>query len=194
MSADKQNWRTRAAKRLRKPKPSIVSNLPPTELQDLFGVSSKPPKKRRIHALGRSFACALHGFFRAVKTERNLRIHLTAVWFVSWSAWLANLPRTSCALLVLCFAMVMTAELLNTAMEYLCDKTADGFNQFIRDAKDTAAAAVLVCAVGAAVVGVLLFTQNDAYLSVWRAVTAHWWGMPCAVAQGVLATAWVMRT
>jgi diacylglycerol kinase (ATP) len=50
---------------------------------------------------------------------------------------------------------VWFAELLNTAFEYLCDVVASDFHHSVEKAKDIAAGAVLVCAIGAAVVGTL---------------------------------------
>jgi diacylglycerol kinase len=51
----------------------------------------------------------------------------------------------------------MAAEALNTALELVVDGISPDWHALARDAKDTAAAAVLVCSVGAAVVGLLVF-------------------------------------
>jgi len=74
---------------------------------------------------------------------------LLAWWFgVSDMEWIA---------LVLAIALVMGAEAMNTALEYVVDLASPDWHALARDAKDVAAAAVLVCSVGAAVVGAVVF-------------------------------------
>lgn len=189
------NWRQSASRRLRRKKKreSIVSNLPSTEWQGLFDVQPKPQKKHPVHDLLRSFSCALRGIQRAVKSERNLRIHTVAVGYTVAAGVLGQFSLTSWALVLLCFALVIGAELFNTSIEYLCNKTAPGFDQFIRDAKDTAAAAVLVCAMVSVVVGVLLLLQNHTYRIIWHTLTAHIWAFPALLIGTILAVRWCMR-
>ncbi len=189
------NWRQSAGKRLRRKKKreSIVSNLPSTEWQDLFDVQPKPQKKQPVHDLLRSFSCALRGIQRAVKSERNLRIHTVAVGYTVLAGVLGQFSLTSWALVLLCFALVIGAELFNTSIEYLCNKTAPGFDQFIRDAKDTAAAAVLVCAVISVIVGMLLLLQNHTYLIIWQALVGHIWSLPALLISMIFTVRWCVR-
>ena len=58
---------------------------------------------------------------------------------------------------LLAIALVMGAEALNTALEYVVDLASPEWHALARDAKDVAAAAVLVCSTGAAVVGLVVF-------------------------------------
>jgi len=67
---------------------------------------------------------------------------------VSWLEWVA---------LTLAIALVMGAEALNTALEYVVDLASPEWHPLARDAKDVAAGAVLLCSVGAAVVGLVVF-------------------------------------
>ena len=64
-----------------------------------------------------------------------------------------------CAIAV-AIAMVWTAEALNTAFEFLCDVASPEFHPLIQKAKDVAAAAVLLSAVGAAVIGLIVFVPH----------------------------------
>jgi diacylglycerol kinase len=59
--------------------------------------------------------------------------------------------------LVLCIALVLVAELLNTAIEYLCDALHPDLHPEIGRAKDVAAGAVLIAALAAMTVGAILF-------------------------------------
>jgi diacylglycerol kinase len=63
-------------------------------------------------------------------------------------------------ILILCVAVVLAAELFNTALEHLGRAVTDQENEHVRDALDTAAGAVLVAAVGAAVVGSVIFAHR----------------------------------
>lgn len=119
-----------------------------------------------IRNLARSFFWAGRGFLLAVRRERNLRIHLTAVFYVSFAALLAGLPRQEWAILVLCFGMVPAAELINTALEQACDAITEEQNRKICAAKDVAAAGVLVAALASIGVAVCIFGRG----SIWNAI------------------------
>ena len=101
---------------------------------------------KEIRKLSQSFRCAFRGIAQCAQTERNFRIHLSAAVYVGLFALIGRLPMAQCAILCLCFALMLGAELMNTAIERLCDRHARGYDEAVRDAKDIAAGAVLVCA------------------------------------------------
>jgi len=68
-----------------------------------------------------------------------------------------GLSRAEWCWIVLAIVGVWMAEALNTAFEFLCDVASPQFHPMVKHAKDVAAGAVLLCAVGAAIVGVLVF-------------------------------------
>lgn len=117
---------------------------------------------KEIRKLSQSFRYAIRGVRLCIRTERNFRIHLCAAGYVTVGAVLGRLDGPSCALLCLCFGLMLAAELLNTAIERLCDRDARGYDSLVRDAKDIAAAAVFVCALFCVAVGGLLFLRGDA--------------------------------
>ena len=89
---------------------------------------------------GFAYAAAgiIHGF-----TERNFRVHICAVGFVTWFAVrFYGLSRAEWAVLLLTFAAVISAELFNTSIERLCDKVSPEKDEHIKRSKDTAAGAV----------------------------------------------------
>ncbi len=110
-----------------------------------------------LRGLPRSFQCAFHGLLCAMRTERNLRIHLTATVYVTAFGLLAGLEGWGWAAVLLCFGAVIAAELFNTALECLCDAVSPEQNPKIGAAKDTAAGAVLVLAIVALCVGAAVF-------------------------------------
>lgn len=112
---------------------------------------------KQIRKLSQSFKYALRGINQCIRTERNFRIHLCAAIYVAAFALMGKLAQAQCAILCLCFAMMMGAELINTAIERLCDRDARGYDGAVRDAKDIAAGAVFLCALFCVIVGAMFF-------------------------------------
>ena len=125
----------------------------------------KTKGKRRT--LADSFGDAARGVLYAVKTERNMRIHVTTAVYVLFFSRFLGVTRGEYAALLLAVALVITAEGFNTAIEMLCDFAQKSYNRFIGRTKDIAAGAVLVSAVFAAFVGVTV---------LWR--PAELWALP----------------
>ena len=71
---------------------------------------------------------------------------MTAAFYVILFGVFGGVSMTEAAILCICFGLTMGAELLNTAIERLCDKQASGYDGMVRNAKDIAAAGVFVCA------------------------------------------------
>ncbi len=119
-----------------------------------------------------SFTCALRGMRRALQSERNLRIHLLAAGVVCALAGLSGVEPWAWAALILCSALVVGAELFNTAIEVLADRVESKKNALIRDAKDVAAGAVLCCAIGAVVVACVVFLRAEVLATLSRRLPA----------------------
>ncbi len=104
----------------------------------------------------RSFRYAGAGLGNAVKTQRNLRFHLCAAVFAHWLGLLAGLEKGEMALISLCCGLVIGLELVNTAIEAVCDRVSLEEDPLIGAAKDAAAGAVLAAAVFAVLVALWL--------------------------------------
>lgn len=131
----------------------------------------------KIGRLRHSFLCAIRGILYCVGNERNLRIHITAALYVSALAALGGIEPLGCALLALCFGVMISAELMNTAIERLGDRASPDFDRFVRDAKDVAAGGVLVCALACVVVGYILFIPSGALQTAFAALFEKIWRM-----------------
>jgi diacylglycerol kinase len=115
-------------------------------------------KAERTANLVESFFHAFRGFWFAFRSERNLRIHVVMAIIVAGVAACLRVDAAGWAMLTLAVGIVITAELINTALERLVDiATNNEFHRVARDAKDTAAAAVLVTAIMAAAIGGFVF-------------------------------------
>jgi diacylglycerol kinase len=65
----------------------------------------------------------------------------------------------------LCIALVLALEAVNSAIEYLADKISPEQDPLIGKAKDIAAGAVLIAAIGAAIIGSLIFIPK--LIALW---------------------------
>lgn len=99
-----------------------------------------------------SFRFAAHGFMSALKSQRNMKIHVLCGLGVCLFMMHCPLVLAERIMLFLCIALVLAAELLNTAIEACVDLCSPHFHHLAKKAKDTAAAAVLVLSITAALV------------------------------------------
>jgi len=104
-----------------------------------------------------SFRCAFRGVWTILVSQHNARIHLLATVCACSLGLLIRISLLEWCAIVIAIAMVWTAEALNTALEFLCDVASPEFHPLVQKAKDVAAAAVLCSAIGAAVIGLLVF-------------------------------------
>lgn len=105
----------------------------------------------------KSFKHAADGIITACREERNIRFHIAAVLSVFVFAAFYGLSRAEWAILVLTVISVISAELVNTAIERAVDTATEDIKLSAKIAKDAAAGAVLIAAAGAVCVGVCLF-------------------------------------
>lgn len=121
-----------------------------------------PSRARRVDVRRTlySFRHAGRGLAWALSSQANLRVHVIIAVLVLVAAVLFRFSAIEFVALVLCFAIVIAAELFNTALEVIIDYAWPERHPMIGRAKDVAAAAVLVAAAGAALVGALLFARH----------------------------------
>lgn len=106
----------------------------------------------------KSFGYAWKGIKSFISKEPNAWIHCTAIVFVAIAGFGFGITRTEWLIVILCFGMVLAAEGFNTAIERLVNLVSPEHNPMAGDVKDIAAGAVLICAVAAAIAGVIIFT------------------------------------
>ncbi len=105
----------------------------------------------------KSFGFALNGILYAVKTQGNFKLHLAAATIVVFAGCYFNLASTDWLWLILAMGLVLMAELFNTALEILVDFISPTYHKKAGLVKDTAAAAVLIAAITAALIGLIIF-------------------------------------
>jgi diacylglycerol kinase len=105
----------------------------------------------------RKFADAERGVVVGVSGERSFTVHLALAGAVVLAAAVLRVSLVEWGLLALAIAMVLGAELFNCALERLARAVTEESNEYVRDALDLAAGAVLMLALGAAATGLLVF-------------------------------------
>lgn len=136
--------------------------------------------KNKRGGFWRGFCWALRGVWQCIKTERNFRFHLTVTAYVLAFTPCFSLSRVEWAVLCLTIGAVLCAELLNSAIERVVDRISTEPHPLSGAAKDLSAAAVLVLAIAAAVVGLILFLKPDVWLAIFKRWQTEWW-QPCAL-------------
>ncbi len=104
----------------------------------------------------RSFTFAFVGIWTMLKTQHNARVHACATVAVVVAGVIFGVSAAEWCWLVLAIMAVWTAEALNTAFEFLADVASPDFHPLVKHAKDVAAGAVLISAIGAVVIGLLI--------------------------------------
>jgi diacylglycerol kinase (ATP) len=112
----------------------------------------------------RSFRCALQGIGVMLRTQHNAWIHAAATVVVGVAGVAFGLSVSEWCWIVLAIVAVWTAEALNTAFELLTDVASPTFHPIAGKAKDVAAGAVLISAVGSIVIAALIFGPR---LAAW---------------------------
>ena len=116
--------------------------------------------KVKTKKLINSFKYAGEGIVSSFKTERNMKIHIFIMLVVILAGILLELSAIEWIICVLLFAIVISAELFNTAIETIVDMVSPEKNEKAKLAKDVSAGAVLVVAIGAAMVGLVIFVPK----------------------------------
>lgn len=104
----------------------------------------------------RSFRHAISGWWFVISTQRNAWIHTTATTLVLLLASWLKLPARDWAVLLLAIGLVWIAEFLNTALEAVVDLASPQKHPLAKVGKDVGAAAVLISALVAVLVGLLI--------------------------------------
>jgi diacylglycerol kinase len=117
----------------------------------------KPVPPFTLAARGKSFRYAAQGIVFMLKTQHNAWLHLLATLFVTGLGLYFQVTANEWRWLIVAMVLVWSAEAFNTAVEYVCDVVSPDYAEAVKHAKDIAAGAVLICAVGAVLIGGVTF-------------------------------------
>ncbi|MDO8998971.1 MAG: diacylglycerol kinase family protein [Bacteroidota bacterium] len=109
--------------------------------------------KDRINAFGYAFS----GCVQALKTEKNLQLQLMISVLVIFAGVYFSIKVNEWLIVSACIAFVTSLELINSAIEKLCDLYSKEQNPTIKYIKDVSAAAVLVASIFTVLAGSFVF-------------------------------------
>ena len=148
----------------------------------------------------RSFHHAFEGIIYATRTQPNMRVHFIIALLVLLATLVLRLDRLYVIATVTLIALVLSLELMNTAIESIVDLLTVAHHPLAKTAKDAAAGAVLIAAVGSALAAYLIFYQGimsggSRVFAAVQAVPANVALIAIAVAAiaTIFAKAWVGR-
>lgn len=118
---------------------------------------NKKAERFSIRKRIKSFGYALNGLKILISEEHNSRIHLIAAITAIILGFLLKISANEWLAVIFAIGMVVSFELINSAIEKLADFVSPDKNEIIKKTKDMAAAAVLVSAIAAGVIGMIVF-------------------------------------
>lgn len=108
----------------------------------------------------KSFKYAFEGIFKGIKEEQNMKIHIVIMILVIIFGILFKISKIEWIICIALFGLVISMELINTAIENTVDLITKEKNEQAKIAKDVAAGAVLVSAIAAATIGLMIFVPK----------------------------------
>jgi diacylglycerol kinase (ATP) len=107
-----------------------------------------------------SFNAAVEGFIYVLKTERNMRVHFLAAFFIILLGVYLSFSSYEILILTTTITLVLSAEMINTALEHIVDMIKSDVHPIARLVKDIGAGVVLLTAINAVIVGYALFARK----------------------------------
>ena len=108
----------------------------------------------------KGFVYAFNGIAYAFRTQVNMRFHVFAGLLVVGTGFYFHITSSEWAMIAIAIGLVISAELFNTALESLTDLATQEIHPLAKISKDCAAAAVLVCAILAVILGGIIFIPH----------------------------------
>lgn len=123
-------------------------------------IEQEKTKKKSFKRFIHSFKYPISGLRYAYKNEQNLTFHLFMTIIVVIAGFVLKVTKVEWAILILTIGLVIASELINTAFEAAVDLVTQEYHPLAKVCKDTAAAAVLVFAICAVIVGLIIFIPH----------------------------------
>jgi undecaprenol kinase len=109
------------------------------------------------HSLFKSFECSAKGVARVALTQRSFRIQLLIFALVIIAGFIFHISNTEWLFVILISGMVLSLEMINTALEYIIDLVTEEYRVHVKHIKDITAGAVLISSLIALIGGLIIF-------------------------------------
>jgi undecaprenol kinase/diacylglycerol kinase (ATP) len=117
----------------------------------------KPMHSSNTHSLSQAFYCAFKGLQNFFFHERNGKIQLFIGCITVAAAFILHISSLEWVAILLCIGLVLSLEMLNSAIEKLCDLIHKDFHPVIKIVKDVSAASVLWSSIISAAIASIIF-------------------------------------
>ena len=115
----------------------------------------------------KSLKFALNGILYVIKNERNMRFHMVVSVYVFEFSLFFSMNIWKYIILILVISSIIILEMLNSSLENLIDLCSKEYNTSAKIAKDIAAGAVLIMCFASVIIGLIFFTELEAYVKIW---------------------------
>jgi diacylglycerol kinase len=105
----------------------------------------------------KSFKYAIEGLIYSIKFNRNFKTHLLAALIVIVASVFFHVKASEAEILGVLILLVILSEMINSSIEEMTDLITREHREEAKIAKDVAAGMVFVAAIGAAIIGVIIF-------------------------------------
>ena len=112
------------------------------------------------HSWIAKFHYAFRGLGLGLREQNSFLVHAPIAVAVLLAAMLFRVTQAEWCILTLCIIVVCSAEMFNSALEHMAKAVSREYREELRDSLDTAAAAVLVAALGSVVIGAIIFAPR----------------------------------
>jgi diacylglycerol kinase len=103
------------------------------------------------------FIHAADGIIYVFRNEQNFKIHFVAAILVITAGFLCNINTTEWLFIIVAITIVTALELINSAIEYLCNFVNPSLHEKIKRIKDASAGAVLIASIGSLIMALVIF-------------------------------------
>lgn len=117
-------------------------------------------RQAKKNPLYKSFGYAFEGIFTGIRKERNMKLHCLAMLCVICAGIYFHISALEWCICIVLFGLILSLELVNTAVEAVVDLVTEEKKPLAKIAKDTAAGAVLIAAIMAAIAGCVIFVPK----------------------------------
>ncbi len=111
-----------------------------------------------------SFKYAFNGLIDAYRTEQSVWIYIPVSLLVILAGFLLKISTFEWLIIILILGIILSLELINTALEAVVDLATEKYHPLAKKAKDTVSAAVLVFAITAVIIGLIIFIPKISLL------------------------------